>query len=179
MDISNEKRLTSFGLLFSLLGNLIPFIGSVVSLGGFIAYALGIYNFSKKFNNGDIFKNFIYSILVLIVGVVVFFILAGSSLIPLFTGSQSAGNLSFGLLIFSLFIFWLFSILSAFFTKKYFDIFYEYTKEDLFRYAGIGVLVGSVLLVLSIIGWIIAIIAFFRMPDNLSSSQASVEINKS
>jgi uncharacterized membrane protein len=47
------------------------------------------------------------------------------------------------------------------------------TKDDLFKYAGLGVLGGSILFViLSIIGWIIALVAFFRMPDNLESNQS-------
>jgi uncharacterized membrane protein len=63
--------------------------------------------------------------------------------------------------------------LSGFFSKKYLDIFYEYTNDNLFKYAGIGVLVGSILFaILSFIGWIIAMVAFFRMPDNLESNQS-------
>jgi uncharacterized membrane protein len=71
------------------------------------------------------------------------------------------------------FVLWLSFVLSSFFSKKYLDIFYEYTKDDLFKYAGLGVLGGSILFViLAIIGWVIALVAFFRMPDNLESNQS-------
>ena len=75
-----------------------------------------------------------------------------------------------------LFVSWLSFVLFGFFSKKYldiFDIFYKYTKDNLFKYAGLVVLVGSILFViLSIIGWIIALVAFFRMPDSLESNQS-------
>jgi uncharacterized membrane protein len=49
-----------------------------------------------------------------------------------------------------------------FFSKKYLDISYEYTKVDLFKYAGLGVLGGSILFgILAFIGLIIAVVAFF------------------
>jgi len=71
------------------------------------------------------------------------------------------------------FVLWLSFVLSGFFSKKYLDIFYEYTKDDLFKYAGLGVLGGTILFViLSIIGWMIDLVSFFRMPDNLESNQS-------
>ncbi len=71
------------------------------------------------------------------------------------------------------FVLWLSFVLSGFFSKKYLDIFYEYTNDNLFKYAGLVVLVGSILFgILSIIGWIIAVVAFFRMPGNLESNQS-------
>jgi len=71
------------------------------------------------------------------------------------------------------FVLWLSFVLSGFFSKKYLDIFYEYTNDNFFKYAGLVVLGGSILFgILSIIGWIIAVVAFFRMPDSLESNQS-------
>jgi uncharacterized membrane protein len=175
VDISLEKKLCAFGLLGSMVGGLIPLIGPIISLGGFVAYIIGIFNFSKKLNNGDIFKNFIISFVVSIIGVILFVILSASSIASIFIGGHSFGAKSaFGVMFFvGLFVLWLSFILSGFFSKKYLDIFYEYTNDNLFKYAGLGVLGGSISFgILSIIGWIIAMVAFFRMPDSLESNQS-------
>jgi uncharacterized membrane protein len=174
VDISLEKKLCAFGLLGSMVGGLIPLIGPIISLGGVVAYIIGILNFSKKLNNGDIFKNFILSFIVVVIGGILFAILAAGSIFSIFMGGQSFGAKSAGVMVFVGFFFlWLSIVLSGFFSKKYLDIFYEYTNDNLFKYAGIGVLVGSILFgILSFIGLIIAVVAFFRMPDNLESNQS-------
>lgn len=178
VDISLEKKLCSLGLLGTILapilGVLIPFVGYVISLIGFIAYIIGIFNFSKKLNNGDIFKNFILAFTVSIIGVILFVILAAGSIASIFMGGQSFGAKSAGVMVYvGPFVLWLSFVLSGFFSKKYLDIFYEYTNDNLFKYAGIGVLVGSILFaILSIIGRIIAMVAFFRMPNSLESNQS-------
>jgi uncharacterized membrane protein len=55
-------------------------------LWGAVAYIIGIFNFSKKLNNGDIFKNFILSFIVVIIGVILFAILAADSIASIFIG---------------------------------------------------------------------------------------------
>ncbi len=184
VDISLEKKLCSLGLLGTILapilGVLIPFVGYVISLIGFIAYIIGIFNFSKKLNNGDIFKNFILSFIVVIIGEILCVVLLYDIFVYMSRNFHSLSELSdqakitfvvMGLVV--LFVSWLSFVLSGFFSKKYLDIFYKYTKDNLFKYAGLVVLVGSILFViLSIIGWIIAFVAFFRMPDNLEYNQS-------
>ena len=174
VDISLEKKLCAFGLLGSMVGGLIPLIGPIISLGGFVAYIIGIFKFSKELNNGDIFKNFIYSLIIVIIGVILFVILSASSIASIFMGGQSFGAKSAGAMLFvGSFVLWLSFVLSGFFSKKYLDIFYEYTNDNFFKYAGLVVLGGSILFgILSIIGWIIAVVAFFRMPDSLESNQS-------
>ncbi len=150
-------------------------MGLLFRWGGAVAYIIGIFNFSKKLNNGDIFKNFIYSFIIVIIGVILFVILSASSIASIFIGGHSFGAKSaFGVMFFvGLFVLWLSFILSGFFSKKYLDIFYEYTNDNLFKYAGLGVLGGSILFgILAIIGWVIALVAFFRMSDNLESNQS-------
>jgi uncharacterized membrane protein len=175
VDISLEKKLCAFGLLGSIVGGFIPLIGPIISLGGFVAYIIGIFNFSKKLNNGDIFKNFILSFIVSIIGVILFAILAAGSIVSIFMGGHSFGakSASWFMVFVGFFVLWLSFVLSGFFSKKYLDIFYEYTKDDLFKYAGLGVLGGSILFgILAIIGWVIALVAFFRIPENLESNQS-------
>ncbi len=169
MDISVEKKQAAFGLIAAIVGNVIPFIGFIISIGGFVAYIISIMSFSKKFNNNNISKNFFYSILSWVVGFVIFLIFAGSAFLPLLSGAKNAPTFSGGIFILAILVFWIFFVLSGFFTKKYFDIFYEYTKEDLFRYAGLGVFIGSFIF-LNVIGLIISIFAFLKIPDNLDTS---------
>jgi len=98
VDISLGKKLYAFGLLGSMMGGFIPFIGGIISLGGAVAYIIGIFNFSKKLNNGDIFKNFILSFIVSIIGVILFAILAAGSIASIFMGvSHLERNLLLGL----------------------------------------------------------------------------------
>jgi len=83
-----EKRLCAFGLLGSMVGGLIPLIGPIISLGGFVAYIIRIFKFSKKLDNGDIFKNFIYSLIIVIIGVILFVILSAGSIVSIFMGGS-------------------------------------------------------------------------------------------
>jgi uncharacterized membrane protein len=61
-------------------------LGLLFRWRGAVAYIIGIFNFSKKLNNGDIFKNFIYSFIVVIIGVILFVILSASSIASIFMG---------------------------------------------------------------------------------------------
>jgi uncharacterized membrane protein len=147
--------------------------------GGGVAYIIGIFYFSKKLNNGDIFKNFILGSIVVIIGEILCFALLYDIVVYMSRNFHLLSELSdqvkinFVVMVLAvLFVSWLSFVLSGFFSKKYLDIFYEYTNDSLFKYAGIGVLVGSILFVfLSIIGWIITLVAFFCMPNNLESNQ--------
>ncbi|MGC8734404.1 MAG: DUF996 domain-containing protein [bacterium] len=172
MDISLEKKLTGFGLIGIIFGGLIPFIGVILTLGGGIAYFIGIYNFSQKLNK-DIFKNFIIALILPFVSFILAFVLGAGSIFSIFSSSSHFEG-SFILVVFAGIIIWLGSILSAFFAKKYLDIFYEYTNNELFKYAGLGVFYGSFLLILSIIGWLIAIWAFLTMPDSLDTKNSTI-----
>jgi len=178
IDISLEKKLCAFGLLGSMVGGFIPLIGVIISFGGIIAYVIGILNFSKKLNNGDILKNFLYSIIVVIIGAILFAVLAGSAIFPILLGGGNSfgAKSALGVMFFlGLFFLWASAVLSGFLSKKYLDIFYEYTNIDLFKYAGLVVLVGGILFgILSFIGWIMAIVAFFKMPDNLDTNKKEI-----
>jgi uncharacterized membrane protein len=177
VDISLEKKLCAFGLLGYMVGVFIPLVGAIISLVGSVAYIIGISNFSKKLNNGDIFKNFILSFIVLIIGGILCIALLYGIFLYMsrnFHSLSDQAEIAFVVMIIVvIFVLWLSFVLFGFFSKKYLDIFYEYTNDNLFKYAGIGVLVGSILFgILSIIGWIIASVAFFRMPDSLESNQS-------
>jgi uncharacterized membrane protein len=149
IDIGLERKLCSLGLLGTMVGSFILFlfIGGIISLGGAVAYIIGIFNFSKKLNNGDIFKNFIISFIVIIIGVILFTVLSAGSIASIFMGGNSfrekAGSWVMDFV--SLFVLWLSIVLFGFFSKKYLDIFYEYTKDDLFKHVGLGVLIGGIL----------------------------------
>jgi uncharacterized membrane protein len=146
VDISLEKKLCAFGLLGFIFGGLIPLVGFFIFLGGAVAYIIGIFKFSKKLNNGDIFKNFIYSVIIFIIGWILFGILTAISIFPISIAGQSFGGKSAEVMIYvSFLVLWLSIVLSGFFSKKYLDIFYEYTNDDLFKYAGLVVLGGSIL----------------------------------
>jgi uncharacterized membrane protein len=149
IDIGLERKLCGLGLLGTMVGSFIlfPFIGGIISLGGAVAYIIGIFNFSKKLNNGDIFKNFIISFMVIIIGVILFTVLSTGSIASIFMGGNSFGEKagSWVMDFVSLFVLWLSIVLFGFFSKKYLDIFYEYTKDDLFKHVELGVLVGGIL----------------------------------
>jgi uncharacterized membrane protein len=152
----------------------IPLIGKII-FSIIINHNLSSFYYSFRELSDNISKNVIYSLIIVIIGVILFAILAAGSIASIFMGGQSFGAKSaFGVMVFvGFFVLWLSFVLSGFFSKKYLDIFYEYTKDDLFKYAGLGVLGGTILFViLSIIGWMIASVAFFRMPDSLESNQS-------
>ena len=189
VDISLEKKLCAFGLLGFYLGgllyvvtefllgfevkNLIQLIGVIISFLGFLLYSKGIYNFSKKLCNKDIYKSYIFSITVPIsvqalslILLFVFYIIY--QIVSSYLPSYLIDSAFWVFIFLSIFFLWFSFFLFGFLSKKYLDIFYEYTNIDLFKYAGWGVFVGSILfIVFSSIGWIMAMIAFFYMPDTL------------
>jgi uncharacterized membrane protein len=177
VDISLEKKLCAFGLLGSMFGGFIPLVGLIISLGGVVAYIIGIFYFSKKLNNGDIFKNFILGSIVVIIGGILCIASLYGILLYMSRNFHSLSDQAkialVVMIIVVIFVLWLSFVLYGFFSKKYLDIFYEYTNDNLFKYAGLVVLVGSFLFgTLSYIGLIIAVVAFFRMPDSLESNQS-------
>lgn len=166
MDLKLEKNLCAWGLLSYMVLQFVPCVG-ILSLAGLIVYAIGVFRISKKTNKSQIFQNFIISIIILTLTIIVVFI-------GLILGiNKSSINLDSDIPIFFVIfvILYIGLVISSSFYKKYLDIVYEITQNQLFRYAGLVIYWGSILLMIPLlIGKLIEIIAFFTMPEYIENS---------
>ncbi len=171
MNIKSEKNLCAWGLVSMILLSNIPLLGIIFSFGGLAAYVLGIIGLSNKLNNSEISKNYLISLVIyittIVIGVGIAFLLgistsripvADYSLSPLFTA---------GIIIL---IFYVGFVAASFFEKKYLEIISKETKYQAFDLAGKIIFWGTILFFIpSIIGRIIQIYAFFKVPENIES----------
>ena len=201
IDIKTEKQMACWGLIFVYISGIIAIviltlseksftkggddlflvIALIILILGTIFYGVSIYRFSKKLNNGAIFTNFLRSLLIFILTVVIIFaifFIVLTTIMGINTNLWLLANLGplgaiLVWIIGELIIRWIGDILSSLFAKKYLDIFYEYTKEALFRVGGYfiyyGALTGIILIgyLFMVIGWLLVMAAFFKMPNTI------------
>ncbi|MCS7243112.1 MAG: DUF996 domain-containing protein [Candidatus Calescibacterium sp.] len=149
----------------------IPCLGAIFSLGGLIVYVVGIVMLSKKLDP-DILKNFLFSVAIIFITMIISFIIYFLSM-GVLMNSRDSNMFQFLPMIIGFFIFYIGAIASAFFSKKYLEIIHESTGHKTFDYAAKGVFWGTIALILpSLIGWIIAIIAFFTLPEYIEKTSS-------
>ena len=198
-NISNAKILGGVGAILSLIGFLIPSYGFFIGIIGFIMVLIAVKYISDDTKEKSIFNNFLYFLIIAIIGVVVAiailaitFIEAGGmtfitelqnlaysdpmavwdAIQPLLTGFIAA-----------LVILWISIIISAIFLRKSYDRIGELTNVKWFNTTGLLFLIGAATLIIVIgfiiilIAMILEIIAFFSLPDALNKSSVPPQQN--
>ena len=182
MSIETSKILGGIGALLMFLG-VIPYISyfGVIEIIGLILIMVAMYNLASYYNEGGIFNNALYGIIIGIVGGVVsiaavFVAILTSledflySIFPGWNGDWTAlsgltpdpSNISIESIIpfiagiFLVFIIlWVFSIIAAFFIRRSLGSLSAKSGVGLFSTAGLLLLVGAVLIILFGIGLIL------------------------
>jgi len=180
MDIESSKMIAGIGSLMIAIG-FIVFIGwpaLVILLIGTILALMGIKGISDSYSEPGIFNNALWALLFVIIGIIAFVVITVFSVFVGITGI-AAGDLSniwtwlTGIII-GFVILFVFFILHAVYIRKSFSLLSNKTRESLFNTAGLLVLIGAILtivlvgVIILMIGWILAAVAFFTMKTTIT-----------
>jgi len=159
------------GILLFL--SIVPSVGPILSIVGFILLLLALKNVADSVNNPAIFKNALIATIVGIVGAVVGIVVGGASILSALSGNFGIGGGAFESLIFGLItalvIVWVFAIVSSIFLRRSLNMTAERLGIGLFRTAALLLLIGAILTIiliggiLSLVAYIILAIAFFQI----------------
>jgi len=180
MSMEQGKSLAGIGALLLVIGTFVPFL----SIVGFILMMIGLKNLADHYNEKGIFNNALYGIIFGIVGaaaaaVIIIAVVFGGSFLG-FTFAPSGditGNFMalFGGIAIALVVAFIFYILMAIYLRKSFNALANKTGINMFRTAGLLLLIGAILtiiligLILIFVAWILLTVGFFSM----SSTQPS------
>jgi uncharacterized membrane protein len=184
MSIEQGKNLAGVGALLLVIGTFVPFLGIV----GIILVLVGLKDLSEAFNDSSIFQNALYALVFGIIGIaaaafIVMSLIFGVALFGAAIGPS--GSLTGGILgaiagIFvALAVAFVFLILEAIYFRKAFDTLASKTHISTFSTAGTLLFIGAILtiilvgLLLILVAWILATVAFFsiQMPAQSQVSQ--------
>ncbi len=137
----------------------------LASLLGLIMFIVSMYQLSHYYNEPGIFKNIVYALIVIAAGVATYAAVLIASLISAAANSRATtttpqtGLLLFGFLgVFG--IFFVVVVLGTFFCKRAFDKLGEKSGVHSFDTAGLLILIGVIIPVVSWVGWIFALSGF-------------------
>ena len=201
VDVSSEKNLGFWGLLLSLVGAFIPYIGSVLALVGFILVLIALKGIGDKLGDDRPFRNYLYGFVFSIASLLVVFglIFGVMGLTSLHStsefhyggveeitpgqnvvinedlgGGSSSWLLSIGLVVLVVFIV---AAIEAYFKSRAWGAMYELTGVKEFEDASTWMKWGAftaiigVGLILIFVGKIFAILAFNRMPATIGKEE--------
>lgn len=170
MSLESNKTLCGVGAILVALGSFVPFLGLV----GIILVLVGMKGLADYYNEAGIFQNALYGLIFGIIGIIV----AGIFLLSTFFGGLFRGMMMgdgefFGFslagLILALVALFIFFLLEAIFYKKSFNLIAAKSGEKMFDTAGTLLLIGAILtviivgLILILVAWILAAVAFFSI----------------
>jgi len=181
MDLKTAKLMGGIGAILTLL-SFIPSIGWLLSIVGFVLVLLAVKTISDEVKESKIFSDYLVAVVLSVVSVLVLFFGGIASIFGIMRifmqGARSMGLRSgvfsaFGIILLLL-VAWVISIIGSYFIKSSFDEISEKTGEKNFKTAGLLLFLGAILLIafgtgaiVSLVGGIFEIIAFFSLPDEL------------
>ncbi len=205
IDVSSEKSLGFWGLLLSLIGGFVPYVGSVLAFVGLILVLIALKGIGDKIGNDRPFKNYLYGVIFSFAGLIllIIFIFGIFGIYSLHSASEMGVSSSreiapgesvviheeFGnepgigleVIVLAAVIFLLIIAASAYFRSRAWGAMYEITEVKEFKDASTWMKWGAftaviiIGLLLVLIGEIMAIVAFNKMPAELGEEPMSVE----
>jgi uncharacterized membrane protein len=160
----------------------IPFL----SLIGIILVLIAMKGMGDYYNDEDIFKHALYGFIfgfvgvIALVAVILMFAFGFATISPNVPSSPLFGFSGFGLFILTFIVLYVFSLIGAFFYKKSLDNLSEKSNEQMFRTAGLILLIGAIIPfigeILKFVAWILAAVGFFNIKETnqVSESKDSV-----
>ncbi|KUH33635.1 hypothetical protein APY94_05425 [Thermococcus celericrescens] len=197
--VEREREMGMWGLLLALVSGFIPYIGAILSIVGFILVLMALHGIGDKFNNGRPFRNYLIGAVFNVMGliVLVIFVLGAVGLTSLHESStfhgegvqmvtpgenaefiENGDEASLGLILLGAFTMLVFIALGAYFKSRAWAVMYEITGVKEFNDASTWMKWGAVTLIvivgaiLLLIGRIMAIMAFSKMPKEIETGQA-------
>lgn len=182
MSLESNKTLGGVGAI--LLA--IPFL----SLIGIILVLIAMKGMGDYYDDEDIFRNALYGFIfgfvgvIALVAVILMFAFGFTTVSTITTPSNAFGFSGFGLFILTFIILYVFSLIGAIFYKKSLDLLSEKSNEQMFRTAGLILLIGAIIPIigeiLRLVAWILAAVGFFniKITSQISESKDSVLLDK-
>lgn len=167
-SIAQAKTLGQIGSILVLL-SIIPVLGSVVAIIGFILILIAVKYISDSLKDSSIFSNILIAIILAIIGVAVggivvlgsIFRFIGLRNLAMGTASSSHPAHVFGLfggIIVGLAIVWIMFIVAAFFQRKSYEVIATRLNVGTFRTAALLYLVGAALVIV-LVGFLLLFVA--------------------
>jgi uncharacterized membrane protein len=195
--LHNAKLLGGIGSILMLLLP-VPTVGWLVAFVGLILVLVAVKYIADEMKDHSVFNNFLLTFIVIIIGVVVaVFIIfisyfsygAGidwtkfqniTSAPQFYQMMQTNGVLTFlTSIIAGLLVLWITLIIAAYFLRKSYNKIASGTHTSMFHTAGLLYLIGAVTAIVLVgfiiifVAFILQIIAFFSMPETLSTPSAA------
>ncbi len=176
VNISSPKMLGGIGMILSLLGA-VPWIGILFIIIGYTMLTISIYQLSKILKNPKIFNMFIVALSLGFIGGIIAVVFGLISFISTyafsgFRGEGATVGLGFGFVI-AIIIAYAIFIVAAYFYKQSYSLLAQAINHKMFNTAGLTMFIGAITMILligfiiSFIGNILLIIAFFTAPDEV------------
>jgi len=181
MDLKTAKLMGGIGAILTLL-SFIPSIGWLLSIVGFVLVLLAVKTISDEVKESKIFSDYLVAVVLSVVSVLVLFFGGIASIFGIMRmfmqgawsmGLRSGAFSALGIILLLL-VAWVISIIGSYFIKSSFDEISKKTGEKNFKTAGLLLFLGAILLIafgtgaiVSLVGGIFEIIAFFSLPDEL------------
>ena len=185
MDLKTAKLMGGIGAILTLL-SFIPSIGWLLSIVGFVLVLLAVKTISDEVKESKIFSDYLVAVVLSVVSVLVLFFGGIASIFGIMRmfmqgawsmGLRSGAFSAFGIILLLL-VAWVISIIGSYFIKSSFDEISKKTGEKNFKTAGLLLFLGAILLIafgtgaiVSLVGGIFEIIAFFSLPDELAKPE--------
>jgi uncharacterized membrane protein len=169
MSVESNKALGGIGALLVAFGFFVPFL----SIIGIILVFIALKGIADAYGDSSIFQNALYGVIFLIIGAVVGAVVILGAFFGIGWNMRTSATMdiwaSIGTIIIGAVILFIFYVISAIFFRKSFDTLATKTGERMFGTAGLLMLVGAILtivlvgLILLLIAWILAAVAFFSI----------------
>lgn len=187
MGLQEAKTYGGIGSILQLISGafvIIPLIGWIISpilgLVGLILVILAVKKISEITRDETIYKNYILSIVIIIIGIAIIFAVIGATVGITFLTSHEPRQMMKTMiggavvLVASIILFWILLIVATLYLKKSFDAIAKHTKVGLFSTTGLLYLIGAVLVIafglggiIMFIASILEIVSFFSLPVEL------------
>jgi uncharacterized membrane protein len=180
MDLKTAKLMGGIGAILTLF-SFIPHIGWSLSIVGFVLVLIAVKTISDEVKESKIFSDYLVAVVLSVISVLILFIGGVASIFGIMgmfmrgtTGLHLGTFSMFGVILLFL-VAWVIAIIGSYFTKSSFEQISEKTGEKNFKTAGLLLFLGAILLIafgigaiVSLVGGIFEIIAFFSLPDILT-----------
>lgn len=147
----------------------IPFLNLV----GIILVLIAMKGMADYYDDEDIFKNALYGFIFGIVGVlalvavILMFAFGFATISPIVTPYSRSAFTGFGFFVIAFIVLYVFSLIAAIFYKKSLDNLSEKSNEQMFKTAGLILLIGAAMPLigefLKFVAWILVAISFFNI----------------
>ena len=186
-DLKDARIYGGIGAILSTFGIFIPYTGLLILIAGLVLEILAIDKISRSLNDKEIFKNYLISTVVEIVGVVsatffgiilLVFLVVRATTVPTHNMLRYGFLAFLGMLFVVLLFLWTTSIISAIFLKRSFDSIANKLNISMFSTVALLYLIGAatsilfVGLLVTFIASVLKVVAYFNIPEAVTQTSS-------